>query len=379
MIDRNEPDGVVLLLPSDHVISDTAAYADAIHRAISVAQRENLIVTLGAKPDRVETGFGYIRAGKVLDGFSGAHAVSAFVEKPNAADAETFLRDRDYLWNCGIFVFQARSMIAEIEKFAPEILHSCKQSLDELTRDSDFVRLRKDAFEKVPCVSLDVAIMEKTNRAAVVPCDIGWQDAGSWSSVWSLQARDRDGNAIRGDVTASETKNSLIYSEDILTAVVGLNDVVVVSTPDAVLVAGKDSAQSVASLVAKLKEERRTEAAERQTVLRPWGSYRSVLSGAGFQVKEIVVKPSGRLSLQMHHKRAEHWIVVAGVARVTCDDKVFDLRANESTFIPLGAKHRLENLGDEPLCLIEVQCGSYLGEDDIVRFEDVYGRVKPGV
>ncbi|MGN6149109.1 MAG: cupin domain-containing protein, partial [Rhizomicrobium sp.] len=195
---------------------------------------------------------------------------------------------------------------------------------------------------------------------------------------WSLQTRDRNGNALRGDVAALETKNSLIYSEGILTAVVGLNDVVVVSTRDAVLVASKDSAQSVASLVAKLKEGCRTEATEHQTVLRPWGSYRSVLTGAGFQVKEIVVKPGGRLSLQMHHKRAEHWIVVGGVARVTCDGKVFDLRANESTFIPLGAKHRLENLGDEPLCLIEVQCGSYLGEDDIVRFDDAYGRVKPG-
>lgn len=374
LVAEQQPEDIVVLLPSDHVIDDQAAFSAAIREAVTVAQNEDLIVTLGIIPDRAETGFGYIHAGSPLGEYSSARLVVQFVEKPDSAQAAAFLESGAYFWNSGIFVFRARTLIEEFEKLAPDIVSSCRKALVSAIRDSDSVRLDKSAFEQARGLSIDVAIMEKTKRAAVIVGDFGWNDVGSWSALWSLRAHDRNGNALHGDIVVEDVKDSLIDSQDRLTAVVGLDNVIVVSAGDALLIANRARAQSVAPVVAHLKKNQRPEVSEHRVVVRPWGSYRSILSGAGFQVKEIIVNPGGRLSLQMHKKRAEHWIVVAGTAHVTCDDKVFDIHAGENTFVPLGAKHRLENFEQEALRLIEVQCGSYLGEDDIVRFEDIYGR-----
>jgi mannose-1-phosphate guanylyltransferase/mannose-1-phosphate guanylyltransferase/mannose-6-phosphate isomerase len=254
------------------------------------------------------------------------------------------------------------------------VVQACRAALNAGERSRDFIRLQAEAFAKAPNISIDYAVMEKTDKAAVVPCSLGWNDVGAWSSLWDIKPRDADGNVFEGDVLAHDTRDSLVRSDRRLTALVGVKDIVVVTTEDAVLVSSRSASQDVKAIVDRLKADKRYEATEGKTVSRPWGTYRSIDDGARFQVKQIVVKPGGRLSLQMHHKRAEHWIVVEGTARVTRDDEVFDLQENQSTFIPLGAKHRLENPGTVPLRLIEVQCGSYLGEDDIVRFEDVYGR-----
>jgi mannose-1-phosphate guanylyltransferase/mannose-6-phosphate isomerase len=373
LVAEQDAKGIVLLLPSDHVVTNEGAFTAAIKHAVPAAEL-GYIVTFGIAPASADTGYGYIQCGAPLDGLDGVAAVRRFAEKPDVATAETYLRSGDYVWNSGMFVFRADVLLAELERHEPGLVAACRASLSAAKRDLDFVRLDPSAFEKAKNISIDYAVMEKTDKAAVVPCNIGWSDVGAWSSLWSLHARDATGNALQGDVVVHDSHNSFVRSEKGLTALVGVTDLVVVVTEDAVLVADKDRTQDVKALVDQLKASGRAELSEHKVVFRPWGSYQGIDAGDGFQVKHIMVKPGGRLSLQSHTKRAEHWVVVQGTAKVTCDDKVFLLEENQSTYIPLGARHRLENPGKSPLRLIEVQSGSYLGEDDIVRYDDAYGR-----
>jgi mannose-1-phosphate guanylyltransferase/mannose-6-phosphate isomerase len=330
-------------------------------------------VTFGIRPDRAETGFGYIQRGDALENQS--FRVSQFVEKPKLEIAERYLASGQYDWNSGMFVFRAARYLEELAQHAPEMLSAAKRAYEKANIDLDFIRLDAEAFGAAPGDSIDYTVMEKTSRAAVVPVSCGWSDIGSWDALWMAADKDGNGNHNEGDVIAIDTHGSLIRSHDRhLVATVGLDDVVIVTTPDATLVARRDASQDVKRIVEEIKAAGRTEHDLHRVVRRPWGMYDSLENGERFQVKRIVVKPGAALSLQMHHHRAEHWIVVKGVAEVTCDDKVFLLAENQSTYLPLGSKHRLRNPGKVPVELIEVQSGSYLGEDDIVRFDDVYGR-----
>ncbi|MEO5629666.1 MAG: mannose-1-phosphate guanylyltransferase/mannose-6-phosphate isomerase [Thermomonas sp.] len=365
---RGGDDPLLLVLPSDHVVRDAHAFRDAVRAAMPAAEQGEL-VTFGIVPDAPETGFGYIHA----DAGEGARPVLGFVEKPDAATAQEYLDSGGYYWNSGMFLFRASRYLEELQKFRPDIVAGVRAAFDAALRDGDFIRLDKDAFTACPADSIDYAVMEKTNAAMVLPVDIGWSDVGSWSALWDVSEQDADGNASRGDVIAIDSRNSYVHARR-LVALVGVDDLIVVETDDAVLVAHKDKVQQVKDVVVQLKAEHRSQAALHREVHRPWGSYDSIDIGAGFQVKRIKVKPGARLSLQSHTRRAEHWIVVRGTALVTRDNDVFELHANQSTYIPIGAKHRLENPGSEMLELIEVQSGDYLGEDDIVRYEDVYGR-----
>ncbi len=369
---EHDPEGIVLLLPSDHFVQNEVAFHQAVEIAAGAAKTGQL-VTFGIQATQPETGYGYIKQGAARSD-CGAFDVAAFVEKPDLETAQAYLESGNYCWNSGMFAFRADIFLAELERHAPEILAAAKAALAAAERDLDFVRLDKEAFGRAPNISIDYAVMEKTDRAAVVPCEIGWSDVGSWSALWDVSQQDADGNVLIGDVIAEGSSGCFVRAERGLAAVVGAKDLAVVVTDDAVMVAGKDRSQDVKLIVDRLRAKGREEAETHAVVHRPWGSYQTVDRGPGYQVKQIVVKPGGRLSLQKHHKRAEHWVVVQGTAQVTCDDRVFPLKENESTFIPLGSTHRLENLGREPLRLIEVQSGPYLGEDDIVRLEDVYGR-----
>jgi mannose-1-phosphate guanylyltransferase/mannose-6-phosphate isomerase len=373
LVAEQDAKGLVLLLPSDHIVTNDDAFRAAVKRAVPAAER-GYIVTFGIAPAGADTGYGYIQCGAPLEGLDRVAAVRRFAEKPDTATAETYLRAGDYVWNSGMFVFRADVLLAEMDRHTPGLVGACRAALATAKRDLDFVRLDASAFEKAKNISIDYAVMEKTDKAAVVACDIGWSDVGAWSSLWALHQRDDTGNAVQGDVVVHDSHNSFVRSEKGLTALVGVHDLVVVVTEDAVLVADKGRAQDVKSIVDQLKASGRSEMSEHKVVFRPWGSYQGIDAGDGYQVKHIMVKPGGRLSLQSHTKRAEHWVVVQGTAKVTCDDKVFLLEENQSTFIPLGARHRLENPGQSPLRLIEVQSGSYLGEDDIVRYDDAYGR-----
>ena len=364
-------DPLLLALPSDHVIADAGAFAAAVRKA-SVAAEAGALVTFGIVPDAPETGFGYIQA-EASAQVDTVRKVLRFVEKPDAATAQSYLDAGGYYWNSGMFLFRASRYLQELERFRPDIVAACRAALARAQRDGDFVRLDREAFVACPPDSIDYAVMEKTDAAMVLPVDIGWNDVGSWSALWDVSARDADGNARHGDVIAIDSRNSYAYGRR-LVALVGVDDLIVVETDDAVLVAHKDRVQEVKAVVAQLKADQRSQAALHREVHRPWGSYDSVDVGDGFQVKRIKVKPGATLSLQSHEQRAEHWIVVRGTARVTRNNDVFELHANQSTYIPIGAKHRLENPGAEMLELIEVQSGAYLGEDDIVRYEDVYGR-----
>ena len=374
---KDGADPVLLVLPSDHVIADEAAFRAAVLAALPIANdgghdKRAALVTFGIVPNAPETGYGYIKA---ISG-DGVRSVECFVEKPDLATATAYLASGDYFWNSGMFLFRASRYLEELGKFQPDMLVHCREAIAGATTDNDFLRLDRAAFEACPSDSIDYAVMEKTDSAFVLPIDVGWNDVGSWSALWQIAEQDADGNAHRGDVLAVETRNTLAWSERRLVALIGLDDIVVVDTDDALLVAHRDRVQEVKQIVAALKRDERPHARQHRKVYRPWGSYDGIEAGPGFQVKRISVKPGAILSLQMHHHRAEHWIVVSGIARVTCDERVFDLEANQSTFIPLGSKHRLENIGAEPLELIEVQSGDYLGEDDIVRFADMYGRDK---
>ena len=361
-------DPLLLVLPSDHVVRDVAGFQRTVREASSAAEA-GALVTFGIVPDAPETGFGYIQA----EAGDGLRQVLRFVEKPDAATARSYLDAGGYYWNSGMFLFRASRYLEELARFRPDIVDAVRAAHAAARHDGDFVRLDKDAFSACPSDSIDYAVMEKTADAMVLPVDIGWNDVGSWSALWDVAERDADGNAHHGDVIAVDSRNSYAYAQR-LVALVGLDDIVVVETDDAVLVARKDKVQEVKQVVARLKQEQRSQAVLHREVHRPWGSYDSVDNGGRHQVKRIKVKPGAALSLQMHHHRAEHWIVVSGTAKVTRGDETLLLSENESTYIPLGVKHRLENPGKVPLELIEVQSGSYLGEDDIVRFEDVYGR-----
>jgi mannose-1-phosphate guanylyltransferase / mannose-6-phosphate isomerase len=361
-------DPILLVLPSDHVVRDAEGFRRAVEAAMPAAG-DGALVTFGIVPDAPETGFGYIHA----EAGDGLRKVSRFVEKPDATTAQSYLDAGGYYWNSGMFLFRASRYLEELERFRPDIVAAVRAAFTEARQDGDFVRLDKDAFAASPSDSIDYAVMEKTAHAMVLPVDIGWNDVGSWSALWDVAERDAGGNAHHGDVIAVDTRNSYAYAQR-LVALVGVDDIVVVETDDAVLVARKDRVQEVKQVVAQLKDGQRSQAVLHREVHRPWGSYDSVDMGQRHQVKRIKVKPGAKLSLQSHAHRAEHWIVVKGVARVTRDNDVFELYENQSTYIPIGAKHRLENPGKEPLELIEVQSGDYLGEDDIVRYSDIYGR-----
>jgi mannose-1-phosphate guanylyltransferase/mannose-6-phosphate isomerase len=362
-------DPLLLVLPSDHVIRDEAGFRTAVLAAKPAAEA-GALVTFGIVPTGPETGYGYIQAAPG----DGVRAVARFVEKPDLATAEAYVAGGGYFWNSGMFLFRASRYLEELERFAPDMVAAVRAALAAGKRDADFLRLDRAAFEACPADSIDYAVMEKTDAAAVLPIDVGWSDVGSWSALWEIADQDADGNAHHGDVLALGCRNTLAWGGRRLVSLLGLQDVIVVDTDDALLVAARDQVQQVKDIVARLKAQGRSQASIHRKVYRPWGSYDGIDSGERFQVKRIVVNPGASLSLQMHHHRAEHWIVVSGSARVTCDDKVFLLAENQSTYIPLGSRHRLENPGKVPLELIEVQSGSYLGEDDIVRFEDVYGR-----
>ena len=368
-----DPDAVMLVLPADHVINDNAAFAAAVAKAATLVAG-GALATFGIVPQAPETGYGYIRGGAAT-AVDGCYRVARFVEKPDHATAQGFLDLGGYYWNSGMFLFRAERYLAELANFAPAIAAAAEAAVRLGYTDLDFCRLDEAAFAASPSDSIDYAVMERTADAVVVPADIGWSDVGSWSSLWQVQQGDERGNVQRGDVYLDGVSNSLVRAESRIVAVLGVKDLVIVETNDAVLVAHKDHVQRVKQVVDHLKLNERTEHLHHTKVYRPWGHYEGIDAGDRFQVKRITVKPGEKLSLQMHHHRAEHWVVVSGTARVTCGDKVSLLSENESTYIPIGMNHRLENPGKMPLHIIEVQSGSYLGEDDIVRFDDIYQRV----
>jgi mannose-1-phosphate guanylyltransferase / mannose-6-phosphate isomerase len=370
---ETESDPLMLLLPSDHTIGDVEAFVAAIDRA-AIAARAGALVSFGIAPERAETGYGYIRRGGELDGIEGVFAVAEFVEKPGPNQALEYIASGEHSWNSGIFLFPARLYLDELERLRPDMVTACRQALATGQRDSDFIRLGKEAFSVCAGDSIDYAVMEHTRRAAIVPVSMGWSDVGSWDALWELGTKDRDGNSIEGNVVAEETSNCYLRSEAGLVAAIGIEDLVVVATDDAVMVAPRNRTQEVRKLVARLVRDRREEADALPTVHRPWGTFTSLHHGHRVQVKHIMVRPGGKLSLQMHHHRAEHWVVVQGTARIRRGEQEMMLSEDQSTYIPIGTAHRLENPGKIPLHLIEVQSGSYLGEDDIVRFEDSYGR-----
>ena len=359
---------VLLVLPADHIIQNVSVFHQAINKALSLALQGDL-VTFGIMPQHAETGYGYIQ-------WDMQQQVKRFVEKPDMATAEGYVTSGDYLWNSGMFMFNVDSYLQELQQHHPTVLELCSLSMSQSKVDQDFIRVHSDSFQQCLDISIDYAIMEKTNKAKVIPLDAGWNDVGAWSAVWEVSQANQEGNVVRGDVLTHSSTNNLIYSDQRLVALVGVDNLVVVDTKDATLVAHKDHVQQVKKIVDQLNSMQRSEATIHREVNRPWGSYDCIDNGKRFQVKRIVVKAGEKLSLQMHHHRAEHWIVVSGTAQVRCGDKTFLLTENQSTYIPLGEIHSLANPGQVPLEIIEVQSGSYLGEDDIVRFEDQYGRVK---
>jgi mannose-1-phosphate guanylyltransferase len=367
-----DDDPLLLVLAADHVIQDQAAFTNAVNDAVPLAESGKL-VTFGIVPNEAHTGYGYIKKGD--KNFSG-YDVEKFVEKPSSDVAHDYIKSGSYLWNSGMFLFKASRYLTELEKFRPDIYEACKVAVGDSNTDMDFLRVNEDTFGDCPSESIDYAVMEKTTDAVVVPMDAGWSDIGSWSSLWDISNKDKCGNSSFGDVVLHQSKNCYVRTDNKLVAAVGLDDIVIVDTKDALMVAHKDSVQDAKIIVQQLKENARSEWELNREVYRPWGKYDSIDNGEGYQVKRITVKPGAKLSVQMHHHRAEHWIVVSGTAKVTNGDKTFLLSENESTYIPVGVIHALENPGKVKLELIEVQSGSYLGEDDIVRFEDIYGRVK---
>lgn len=371
-------EALLLVLPADHLIEDVNAFRNAVMAGIEPA-REGKLVTFGIKPDKPETGYGYIKKGDGLTvgkkkKTAQAYAVAQFVEKPDIATAKKYLQSGDYLWNSGMFLFRADTFLHELQLHGPAMVEACQKSFATATRDLDFLRLDEKAFAACPSDSIDYAVFEKTANAAVVPVDPGWSDIGSWSALWEVSSKDSNGNVLVGDVLTIDSSGSYIRAENRLVASVGIKDLIIVETADAVMVADKKHVQDVKRIVKRLKKENRQEANLHRRVFRPWGHYETMAAGTRYQVKRITVYPGAILSLQLHHHRAEHWVVVKGTAKITRDDKTFMLSENESTFIPLAINHRLENPGVIPLELIEVQSGSYLGEDDIVRFSDNYGR-----
>lgn len=370
---ERDAEAVMLLAPADHLIADVGGLIKGIELALPAALGGSL-VTFGIPPDRAETGYGYIEQDQDVMVTEGVSAVASFTEKPDADTARQYLASGHHYWNSGIFLMGAASYLSELERLRPEILAAARSALENADADLDFLRLDRQAFEAAPNISIDYAVMEPTDKGAVLPLDIGWSDVGSWAALWEMGEKDGTGNVLHGDVEAFGVSASYLRSDKGLLAVVGLDDIVVVVTDDTVLVAPKNASQEVKTLVERLKRGGRSEPLTHTTTYRPWGSFRNVDAGAGYQVKRITVKPGGRLSLQKHARRAEHWVVVVGTATVTRGEEMVELHANQSTYIPIGMAHRLENRTEEELHLIEVQSGDYLGEDDIERLEDIYGR-----
>ncbi|MBE4916803.1 mannose-1-phosphate guanylyltransferase/mannose-6-phosphate isomerase [Enterobacter cloacae complex sp. P6RS] len=370
---KDGDDPIMLVLAADHVIQNV----DAFCSSVTLAQRQAVdgkMVTFGIVPSHAETGYGYIRQGNEL--IESVFKVDAFVEKPDQSTAEAYLRDGNYLWNSGMFMFKASIYLAELEKFRPDILSVCRKAMSCASADLDFIRLDGSVFAACPDESVDYAVMEKTCHSVVVPMDAQWCDVGSWSSLWDISTKDDNGNVTHGDVIYHNSNNNYVYAENSLVATIGADDLVIVQTKDALLIAKQDQVQNIKKVVDVLKHEKRSEHISHREEYRPWGRYDSVDQGGRYQVKRITVKPGERLSTQMHYHRAEHWVVVAGTAKVTRGDDVFLVSENESTFIPVGVVHTLENPGKVPLEVIEIQSGTYLGSDDIVRFDDKYGRIK---
>jgi len=368
-----DPGAIMFVEPSDHLIADVEAFRNVVHLAAPAAARGHF-VTFGIAPTRPETGYGYIEAGDGIAEHAGVHVLSRFVEKPDSVTAQTYVESGAYHWNSGIFLLPAVEYLKELERLQPGVVEACRGAVEEGRDDNSFFHLDEAAFTASPDISIDYAVMEHTDRAAIVPAEMGWNDVGSWHALMDAHPRDEDGNVLQGDVMAESVSNCYIRSDGRLVAALGLDNIVVVSTEDALLVASADRCGDVGRMVEAMSRDNRSETAHHKRVYRPWGFYQTVDLGNRFQVKRIMVKPGAQLSLQMHFHRAEHWVVVSGTARITCDGKTQLLRENESTYIPQGMTHRLENPGRLPLHLIEVQSGAYLGEDDIVRFEDNYGR-----
>jgi len=369
---NNGKDPLLLVLSADHLIQNI----DAFHKSIEVAEKlaeNNKLVTFGIVPDKAETGYGYIKAD--IDNTADYYNIQSFTEKPNQEDAQKYLDSGNYLWNSGMFMFKASIYLQELEKFEPEILTSCKKSCQTEYKDKDFIRLNNDEFRQCPEQSVDYAVMEYTKDGVVVPLDANWSDIGSWGALWDAKNKDKNGNVSEGDVILDDVKNTYTYSSNRLVSVIGISDLVIVDTQDALLVADKKYSQNIKNIVNQLKKSNRSEADNHRKVFRPWGYYDSIDADNGFQVKRILVNPGAKLSLQKHGHRAEHWVVVKGVAKVTCGDKIFLLKENQSTYIPKGTIHRLENQEEIPLEIIEIQTGDYLGEDDIIRLEDDYQRI----
>lgn len=373
LLSKTDPDALMLLLPSDHLIANESAFVKACKTATKAAN-DGALVTFGIFPHQPETGYGYIRKGEQTSGIDGCFHVSQFVEKPDINTAKEYISSNKYLWNSGIFLFSTSRYLQELERLQPETVAACRAAINEGIHDLDFFRLNETQFAKAKSDSIDYAVMEHTDKSAVVPVDMGWSDVGTWSSLWAASEKDDDGNVLQGDIIAIDASQSYVRTNGPMVATIGINDMVIVCTDDAVLIAPKARAQQVKDVVDQLKSKKRQETELHNRVYRPWGWYQRIDSGAAFQAKQLMIKPGCVLSLQSHQHRAEHWVVVSGTARVTKGDETFDLETNQSTYIPQGVKHRLENSGTEPLRIIEVQSGSYLGEDDIERFEDVYGR-----
>ena len=369
---NNGKDPLLLVLSADHLIQNI----DAFHKSIEVAEKlaeNNKLVTFGIVPDKAETGYGYIKAD--IDNTADYYNIQSFTEKPNQEDAQKYLDSGNYLWNSGMFMFKASIYLQELEKFEPEILTSCKKSCQTEYKDKDFIRLNNDEFRQCPEQSVDYAVMEYTKDGVVVPLDANWSDIGSWGALWDAKNKDKNGNVSEGDVILDDVKNTYTYSSNRLVSVIGISDLIIVDTQDALLVADKKYSQNIKNIVNQLKKSNRSEADNHRKVFRPWGYSDSIDADNGFQVKRILVNPGAKLSLQKHGHRAEHWVVVKGVAKVTCGDKIFLLKENQSTYIPKGTIHRLENQEEIPLEIIEIQTGDYLGEDDIIRLEDDYQRI----
>ncbi|HAT53462.1 MAG TPA: mannose-1-phosphate guanylyltransferase/mannose-6-phosphate isomerase [Betaproteobacteria bacterium] len=367
----SKDDPLLLVLAADHVIQDQAAFTKAVSDAIPLAEAGKL-VTFGIVATQAHTGYGYIKRG---EGQGPGFFVDQFVEKPSANVAQSYLESGKYYWNSGMFLFKASRYLEELQKFCPDIFNACESAMAESETDLDFIRINKEKFEACPSESIDYAVMEKTTAAIVVPMNAGWSDIGSWSSLWDISKKDSSGNASQGDVVLRNSKNSYIRTDDKLVVAIGIDDLIVVSTKDVLMIANRNAVEDVKIIAEQLKADSRSESELHREVYRPWGKFDSIDSGSRYQVKRITVRPGAKLSVQMHHHRSEHWVIVSGVAKVTNGDKTFLLSENESTYIPAGVIHALENPGKVQLEMIEVQSGTYLGEDDIVRFEDIYGRV----
>jgi mannose-1-phosphate guanylyltransferase len=365
-----EEDPILLVLSADHLIQDKASFTKAVNSAIPLAE-EGKLVTFGVVPSNPNTGYGYIKKGESIQG---GYYINSFQEKPTEEVAKKYLKSNDYLWNSGTFLFKASKYLEELNKFQPEIFEACNNSIQNKTSDLDFIRVSEEIFSSCPKDSIDYAVMENTDDGVVIPMDAGWNDIGSWSSIWDVSKKDENYNAILGDVLTHNTSNSYIRSENGLVAAIGVDDLVIVATKEVFLVANKSNSQDISEIISQLKNENRPEWELHREVHRPWGKFDSIDNGNRYQVKRITVKPGAKLSVQKHHHRSEHWIVVQGTAKVTKGDETFVLSVDESTYIPLGTIHALENPGKIDLELIEVQTGSYLGEDDIVRYDDLYGR-----